>query len=150
MVDGKSVAQIAKQIGVSKQAIYQFMDSDFKQKFSTVDGSLKINLKGEKLILEHFKADNLNEDLNESSSALKSDLNNPYPLIDYLKDQIQADRRQIENYKDQIDQLHKLLEKQQTLLEHEQQLRLTDQNNQPQQIEKPTAKKRWWQFSRRS
>lgn len=55
----KTVAQIAKQIGVSKQAIYQFMDSDFKQKFSTIDGSLKINLKGEKLILEHFKADNL-------------------------------------------------------------------------------------------
>ena len=45
----KTVAQIAKQIGVSKQAIYQFMDSDFKQKFSTTDGSLKINLKGEKL-----------------------------------------------------------------------------------------------------
>lgn len=37
----------------------KFMDSDFKQKFSTTDGSLKINLKGEKLILEHFKADNL-------------------------------------------------------------------------------------------
>ncbi|UZM84316.1 hypothetical protein OP869_15360 (plasmid) [Lactiplantibacillus argentoratensis] len=38
----KTVAQIAKQIGVSKQAIYQFMDLDFKQKFSTVDSSLKI------------------------------------------------------------------------------------------------------------
>lgn len=36
-----------------------------------------------------------------------------------LEDQIQADRRQIENYKDQIDQLHRLLEKQRTLLEHE-------------------------------
>ena len=42
-----------------------------------------------------------------------------------LEDQIQADRRQIENYKDQIDQLHKLLEKKQTLLAYEQQLRLT-------------------------
>lgn len=142
----KTVAQIAKQIGVSKQAIYQFMDSDFKQKFSTIDGSLKINLKGEKLILEHFKADNLNENLNESSSTLKSDLNNPYPLIDHLKDQIQADRRQIENYKDQIDQLHKLLEKQQTLLEHEQQLRLTEIKPETKQIDSRTKKKHWWSF----
>lgn len=140
----KTVAQIAKQIGVSKQAIYQFMDSDFKQKFSTIDGSLKINLKGEKLILEHFKADNLNENLNKSSSTLKSDLNNPYPLIDYLKDQIQADRRQIENYKDQIDQLHKLLEKQQTLLEHEQQLRLTKIKPETKQIAGQPKKKHWW------
>ncbi|KGO32553.1 hypothetical protein ACKP2L_00405 (plasmid) [Oenococcus alcoholitolerans] len=150
MVDGKSVAQIAKEIGVSRQAIYRFIDKDFKRKFSTVDSSLKINSKGQKLITAHFKFNNVNENVNELSSTLQSALHNSNPLIDYLKDQIQADRRQIENYKDQIDQLHKLLEKQQTLLEHEQQLRLTDQNNQPQQIEKPTAKKRWWQFSRRS
>ena len=66
--------------------------------------------------------------------------------VDYLKDQIQADRRQIENYKDQIDQLHKLLEKKQTLLEHEQQLRLTKIKPETKQLDGQPKKKHWWSF----
>ena len=61
-----------------------------------------------------------------------------------LEDQIQADRRQIENYKDQIDQLHRLLEKQRTLLEHEQQLRLTEIKPATKQIDGQPKKKHWW------
>lgn len=143
----KTIVQIAKEIGVSKQAIYQFIDKDFKRKFSTVDGSLKINSKGQKLIKEHFEVDNLSE----SSSALKSALNNSTPLIEYLKDRIQEDRKQLDDYKDQIEQLHKLLEKQQALLEHEQQLRLADKKTEAKQIEQKIVKKKhWWQFGKHS
>lgn len=53
---------------------------------------------------------------------------------------------QKENYKDQIDQLHKLLEKQQTLLEHEQQLRLTEIKPATKQIDGQPKKKHWWSF----
>lgn len=62
------------------------------------------------------------------------------------EDQIQANRRQIENYKDQIDQLHKLLEKQQTLLAHEQQLRLTKIKPETKQLDGQPKKKHWWSF----
>lgn len=46
----------------------------------------------------------------------------------------------------QIGQLHKLLEKQQTLLEHEQQLRLTKIKPETKQLDGQPKKKHWWSF----
>lgn len=46
----------------------------------------------------------------------------------------------------QIGQLHKLLEKQQTLLEHEQQLRLTKIKPETKQLAGQPKKKHWWSF----
>ena len=97
----KTVAQIAREIGVSKQAVHsklkkEPLKSGLSDKIETIDNALHINIDGEKLIKAAFDVDLVDEPssvIDEVSSGL---------LIEMLMAQITALNAQNEDLRQQL------------------------------------------------
>lgn len=117
---GKTIRQLADEIGVSKQAIHQKRKkeplSTFLQPFtSTVDGVIYISIEGESLIKEAFKINTVNETVNEVYTSFDGVFTPSFTVVDSnfetLKEQLKVKDAQIK------EQQHQLLEKEKQITE---------------------------------
>lgn len=100
----KTIKQIADEIGVSKQAVYdkikkEPLSSDLKEFALKIDNTLHYTLDGENLIKSAF---NKNQ---QSSVSSKATDNNSQELIDSLKDTISILQKELEVKNRQIEEL---------------------------------------------
>ena len=145
----KTISQIAKEIGVSKQAVYDKIKkepllSSLKNLTLKLDGTLHYDIDGERLIKSAF---NRNIQSSISSETSKDVDNNSQNLIDSLKDTIVILKRELDVKNNQIEDLRKLVEQAQTLAGNAQQLHATEKI--PQLIEGEKKKGFFNIFSRK-
>lgn len=120
----KTIAQIANEIGVSRQAVHKkvtgTLSSSLQGFTKKIDGVLHVNDEGQNIIKSSFfksKSDgSVNSDVNKN---LHVDVNLT-PLVDSLNKQLEYLQQQLNSKDEQILSLQKLLENQQVLLKQEQ------------------------------
>lgn len=144
---GKTVKQIAKEIGVSKQAVYKRYKGKLYTEVApytyTVDGTIYIKEQGETLIKQDFFKDT-NPSVSHTEPHTEHIQDTPvdipmdtplYAVINVLKQQLEQKDNQLQNKDTQIERLQKLLDQQQQLtlvqLENKEQLQIEN-------------KKPWW------
>jgi len=132
---GKTVKQLADELGISKQAIHKRLKSDLStslQEFTTiVDGVIYISVDGEKLLKKVLSNKNTNNQTKQVDGNVDGNIDSK--IIYILEKNIDSLQRQLEQKDRQIEQLQKLLDQQQ-------QLTLIDRNK----IKKIESKSHWW------
>ena len=166
---GKTVSEIAREIGISRQALYKRIKaepllSDLQPFTSKVDGILYISADGEELIVSACssssrvqervnRADNVDCKLdsqpdNQVDSVQDSLISQMSAEIDFLKKQIDVKDTQLSEKDKQIEQLSESLRASQMLqaglVQQVQYLSSPDEKNEPE----PEAKPRWNIFKR--
>lgn len=162
---GKTVSEIAREIGISRQALYKRikaepLSSDLQPFTSRVDGILYISSDGEDLIISMCssssrvqgrvnRADNVDSKLdNQVDSIQESLISQMSAEIDFLKKQIDVKDKQLGDKDKQIEQLSESLRASQMLqaglVQQVQYLSSPDKQTEPE----PEAKPRWNIFKR--
>lgn len=168
---GKTVSEIAREIGISRQALYKRikaepLSSDLQPFTSRVDGILYISADGEDLIISVCSsssrvqervnhADNVDSKLdsqpdNQVDSIQESLISQMSAEIDFLKKQIDVKDKQLGDKDKQIEQLSESLRASQMLqaglVQQIQCLSAPDEKNEPEP--EPEVKPRWNIFKR--
>ena len=168
---GKTVSEIAREIGISRQALYKRikaepLSSDLQPFTSRVDGILYISADGEELIISVCssssriqgcvnRADNVDSKLdsqpdNQVDSIQESLISQMSAEIDFLKKQIDVKDKQLGDKDKQIEQLSESLRASQMLqaglVQQIQCLSAPDEKNEPEP--EPEVKPRWNIFKR--
>jgi predicted transcriptional regulator len=105
----KTIAQIAREIGVSKQAVHKRINkeplkSSLQGLMETIDNALHINIDGEKLILSAFNG-NLVDELLIKVDEQPTNIDEPTTeLIRALKDQITTLNAQNKDLRQQLNE----------------------------------------------
>ena len=162
---GKTVSEIAREIGISRQALYKRikaepLSSDLQPFTSRVDGILYISSDGEDLIISMCssssrvqgrvnRADNVDSKLdNQVDSIQESLISQMSAEIDFLKKQIDVKDKQLGDKDKQIEQLSESLRASQMLqaglVQQVQYLSSPDKQTEPE----PEVKPRWNIFKR--
>ena len=166
---GKTVSEIAREIGISRQALYKRikaepLSSDLQPFTSRVDGILYISSDGEDLIISMCssssrvqgrvnRADNVDSKLdsqpdNQVDNVQESLISQMSAEIDFLKKQIDVKDKQLGDKDKQIEQLSESLRASQMLqaglVQQVQYLSSPDKQTEPE----PEAKPRWNIFKR--
>lgn len=162
---GKTVSEIAREIGISRQALYKRikaepLSSDLQPFTSKVDGILYISSDGEDLIISMCssssrvqgrvnRADNVDSKLdNQVDSIQESLISQMSAEIDFLKKQIDVKDKQLGDKDKQIEQLSESLRASQMLqaglVQQVQYLSSPDKQTEPE----PEVKPRWNIFKR--
>lgn len=131
---GKTVKQIAEDLGVTKQAVFdkkKQLSSELVNLVSKVGGTWYFTLQGESLIKQAFSKKEVSSNYKEFDSKFDSNLI-PNLIATLQENQVML-RKELNEKNEQIEQLQKLLDQQQ-------QLTLLDKNK-TKQIEK---KSHWW------
>ena len=161
---GKTVSEIAREIGISRQALYKRIEaepllSDLQPFTSRVDGILYISSDGEDLIISMCssssrvqgrvnRTDNVDSKLdsqpdNRVDSVQESLISQMSAEIDFLKKQIDVKDKQIEQLSESLRASQML---QAGLVQQIQYLSSPDEKNEPEP--EPEAKPRWSIFKR--
>ena len=168
---GKTVSEIAREIGISRQALYKRikaepLSSDLQPFTSRVDGILYISSDGEDLIISMCssssrvqgrvnRADNVDSKLdsqpdNQVDNVQESLISQMSAEIDSLKKQIDVKDKQLGDKDKQIEQLSESLRASQMLqaglVQQVQYLSSPDEKNEPEP--EPEVKPRWNIFKR--
>lgn len=168
---GKTVSEIAREIGISRQALYKRirtepLSSDLQPFTSRVDGILYISTDGENLIVSVCssssrvqgrvnRADNVdcklnNQPDNRVDSVQESLIHQMAAEIDFLKKQIDVKDKQLTDKDKQIEQLSESLRASQMLqaglVQQIQCLSSPDKQTEPKP--EPEARSRWNIFKR--
>lgn len=172
---GKTVSEIAREIGISRQALYKRikaepLSSDLQPFTSRVDGILYISSDGEDLIISMCssssrvqgrvnRADNVDSKLDSQpdnqvdskiDSGQESLISQMSAEIDFLKKQIDVKDTQLSEKDKQIEQLSESLRASQMLqaglVQQVQYLSSPDEKNEPEP--EPEVKPRWNIFKR--
>jgi len=129
----KTVADIAKEIGVSKQAVWKrikgSLSTSLQQFISTVDGTVYIEVDGVNLIKQAFNKKSANEDATTDTATIDDKLTGMLSdTIAIMKEQLLGKDQQLSEKDKQITELHRLLDQQQQLhlMEQKNMLQLTD------------------------
>ena len=166
---GKTVSEIAREIGISRQALYKRikaepLSSDLQPFTSRVDGILYISADGEELIISVCssssriqgcvkRADNVDSKLdNQVDSIQESLISQMSAEIDFLKKQIDVKDMQLSEKDKQIEQLSESLRASQMLqagiVQQIQCLSSPDKQTEPEPEPEPEVKPRWNIFKR--
>ena len=166
---GKTVSEIAREIGISRQALYKRikaepLSSDLQPFTSRVDGILYISADGEELIISVCssssriqgcvnRADNVDSKLdNQVDSIQESLISQMSAEIDFLKKQIDVKDTQLSEKDKQIEQLSESLRASQMLqaglVQQIQCLSSPDKQTEPEPEPEPEVKPRWNIFKR--
>lgn len=149
----KTLSEIAKDIGVSRQAVYQKVNGmlstnlhEFTQK---INGILHIDKHGESIIKSAFNSKNkivsvVNDDYKLDSKVI----DNFTVIVDSLNTQIENSKEQIKIKDEQILKLQELLQHQQGLLENQQVLFKKEQEKNILLLERKKNKTFWQKWSR--
>lgn len=157
---GKTVSEIAREIGISRQALYKRikaepLSSDLQPFTSRVDGILYISADGEELIISVCssssrvqervnRADNVDSKLDNQVDSIQASLISQMSAeIDFLKKQIDVKDKQIEQLSESLRASQML---QAGLVQQIQCLSAPDEKNEPEP--EPEVKPRWNIFKR--
>lgn len=110
-MNGKSVREIAEEIGVSKQAIFKKMkreplSTSLRGLTATVDGRLTVSVDGERLIKQAFQGESVNQTDNQTDNQT-GDFSG---LVDGLKAALEDLRGQLAVKDKQIEQQGQTIE----------------------------------------
>lgn len=111
MMDGKTIKQIAEELGVSKQAVHQkrknrLLSTALQPFTSTVDGIVYITVDGETLIKQAFSdTERKHVDVNEPTTVDGSVYRVLQTTIDTLQEQLAVKDKLIDSQSRQIDEL---------------------------------------------
>lgn len=144
----KTLSQIAKDLGVSRQAVYKKLDNipsiNSFELTSKINGVLHVNEQGETLIKSAFKNRRKgNSFVNEDVKSDSKQTDNFTIIIDNLNNQVENSKEQIKMKDEQILKLQELLEHQQSLLENQQVLLKKEQEKSILLLERKTSKSFW-------
>ena len=170
---GKTVSEIAREIGISRQALYKRikaepLSSDLQPFTSRVDGILYISADGEELIISVCssssrvqgrvnRADNVDCQLdsqpdNQVDNVQESLISQMSAEIDFLKKQIDVKDTQLSEKDKQIEQLSESLRASQMLqaglVQQVQYLSSPDKQTEPEPEPEPEVKPLWNIFKR--
>lgn len=151
MKDGKTIKQIADELGVSKQAVHQKRkNKEYEERLrkftSTIDGVVYISIDGQKILKEAFNSvkDSKCVDVNESSI----DNNSVYDIlkvtIEVLQQQLSVKDKQIDELNARLAEAHRMADQAQKLHGADKVLELND----PKIIEESKKKSFWDRFKR--
>ena len=134
---GKTIKQIADELGVSKTSIRKKIDNlGLRSSLQSNGNQFSINEEQEELIKTAFKG---NKSQTKSETKTQTESETVSSLISILQEELARKDAQIEN-------LQKLLDQEQQLHMHtKQQLQLLEQKEDIIEEPEPT-KKKWWQF----
>jgi len=134
---GKTIKQIADELGVSKTSVRKKIDNlGLRSSLQSNGNQFSINEEQEELIKTAFKG---NKSQTKSETKTQTESETVSSLISILQEELARKDAQIEN-------LQKLLDQEQQLHMHtKQQLQLLEQKEDIIEEPEPT-KKKWWQF----
>ena len=134
---GKTIKQIADELGVSKTSVRKKIDNlGLRSSLQSNGNQFSINEEQEELIKTAFKG---NKPQTKSETKTQTESETVSSLISILQEELARKDAQIEN-------LQKLLDQEQQLHMHtKQQLQLLEQKEDIIEEPEPT-KKKWWQF----
>lgn len=134
---GKTIKQIADELGVSKTSVRKKIDNlGLRSSLQSNGNQFSINEEQEELIKAAFKG---NKSQTKSEAKTQTESETVSSLISILQEELARKDAQIEN-------LQKLLDQEQQLHMHtKQQLQLLEQKEDIIEEPEPT-KKKWWQF----
>ena len=134
---GKTIKQIADELGVSKTSVRKKIDNlGLRSSLQSNGNQFSINEEQEELIKAAFKG---NKSQTKSETKTQTESKTVSSLISILQEELARKDAQIEN-------LQKLLDQEQQLHMHtKQQLQLLEQKEDIIEDPEPT-KKKWWQF----
>lgn len=134
-----TVSEAAKLVGVSKQAIYQRLNTSLKDSFKVEQGKKLVNIKA---LEECF-----NLPLNKVEQEFQSRLNKIEQDNEFVNPEIKTDDKLIESLRDEISFLRGQIETLNRLLDQQQQLTLQVQLEAPKEQNEAAAekKKSFWQ-----
>ena len=134
---GKTIRQIADELGVSKTSVRKKIDNlGLRSSLQSNGNQFSINEEQEELIKTAFKG---NKPQTKSETKTQTESETVSSLISILQEELARKDAQIEN-------LQKLLDQEQQLHMHtKQQLQLLEQKEDIIEEPEPT-KKKWWQF----
>lgn len=134
---GKTIKQIADELGVSKTSVRKKIDNlGLRSSLQSNGNHFSINEEQEELIKAAFKG---NKSQTKSEAKAQTESETVSNLISILQEELARKDAQIEN-------LQKLLDQEQQLHMHtKQQLQLLEQKENIIEEPEPT-KKKWWQF----
>lgn len=134
---GKTIKQIADELGVSKTSVRKKIDNlGLRSSLQSNGNQFSINEEQEELIKTAFKG---NKSQTKSETKTQTESETVSSLISILQEELARKDVQIEN-------LQKLLDQEQQLHMHtKQQLQLLEQKEDIIEEPEPT-KKKWWQF----
>lgn len=134
---GKTIRQIADELGVSKTSVRKKIDNlGLRSSLQSNGNQFSINEEQEELIKTAFKG---NKSQAKSETKAQTESETVSSLISILQEELARKDAQIEN-------LQKLLDQEQQLHMHtKQQLQLLEQKEDIIEEPEPT-KKKWWQF----
>ena len=161
---GKTVKEIAAEIGVSKQAVFKKMKREplstgLQGLTTTVDGRLTVSVDGEKLIKQAFlghepsttdnrltvEVDGPSTKSEEKTAAVDGVISVLQATIDTLQGQLEVKDRQIEKLTEALVSAQKTAAAAQALHAGTiQQQLLTDEAGEDQQGQEPEQPRNWW------
>jgi len=110
MSEGKTIKQIADELGVSKQAVHQRIKrepllSNVHPFTSTIDGVIYIGVDGEKLIKQAFFSHTVNQKINVDGnevSTLTTSIHEQNQLYEILQNELRAKNEQITSLQNEL------------------------------------------------
>lgn len=140
---GKTIKQIADEIGVSKTAVRKKMTDEVKTKFAeTIGNTVYISPKGESIIKSMFLASNENQTETKIANQNGNQTETVSTLVSVLQNELEIKNKQIESLQDENKKLISALENTTQSLKASQTLHAKDiQLKDMQLLSAPTEKK---------
>lgn len=149
---GKTIRDIANELGVSKQAVFKKVDKlGLRQQLTKVDNQFTVDENQEKLIKYEFEKKNATQKASttpstETTTETTTSLHQVDTLIDMLREELANKNRELEIKNKQIADLNERLAESQRLIDQQQKLHAVTEQKLLALEEAPKEEKRhWWQ-----